>query len=122
MQGLCRLSRPTIHLGTATGRLVADAGWHTVPHRRRGSRGEAQDASLHPVSSGPSNDPLHGLTLEVILTRLLAIHGWDGLARHVDVRCFKLDPSIKSSLTFLRRTPWARKQVEDLFLASLGAR
>ena len=74
------------------------------------------------MNPGHSNDPLHGLTLEVILTRLLAVHGWEGLAGHVDVRCFKLDPSIKSSLTFLRRTPWARKQVEDLYLASLANR
>lgn len=74
------------------------------------------------MSSGANNDPLHGLTLEMILTRLLEVHGWAGLARHVDVRCFKLHPSIRSSLTFLRRTPWARKKVEELYLASVTAR
>jgi uncharacterized protein (DUF2132 family) len=63
-----------------------------------------------------SNDPLHGITLERIVTELLARHGWEGLAARIDIRCFKLDPSIKSSLTFLRRTPWARKKVEALYL------
>jgi uncharacterized protein (DUF2132 family) len=63
-----------------------------------------------------SNDPLHGITLERIVTELVARHGWEGLAARIDIRCFKLDPSIKSSLTFLRRTPWARKKVEALYL------
>ena len=63
-----------------------------------------------------SNDPLHGLTLETILTRLVEKYGWDGLAKRIDVRCFRNDPSIKSSLTFLRRTPWARTKVEELYL------
>jgi uncharacterized protein (DUF2132 family) len=62
------------------------------------------------------NDPLHGITLERIVTELVARHGWEELGRRIDIRCFKLDPSIKSSLTFLRRTPWARKKVEDLYL------
>ena len=61
-------------------------------------------------------DPLHGMTLQAILERLLEAYGWDGLARRVDIRCFKSDPSIKSSLTFLRRTPWAREKVEALFV------
>ena len=61
-------------------------------------------------------DPLHGITLEALLTELVAQHGWDGLAREVDVRCFKNDPSIKSSLSFLRKTPWARAKVEALFV------
>lgn len=74
------------------------------------------------MTSGGSNDPLHGLTLEVILTRLVEARGWDGLAARVDVRCFRLDPTIKSSLTFLRRTPWARKKVEDLYLETFVAR
>ena len=63
-----------------------------------------------------SKDPLHGITLEALLTELVAHHGWDGLAREVDVRCFKNDPSIKSSLSFLRKTPWARAKVEALFV------
>lgn len=68
--------------------------------------------------SGGGKDPLHGITLEQIVTELVARHGWEGLARRIDVRCFKLDPSIKSSLTFLRRTPWARKKVEELYLVT----
>ncbi|WP_407295635.1 VF530 family DNA-binding protein [Stutzerimonas zhaodongensis] len=62
------------------------------------------------------NNPLHGVTLEAILIELHAHFGWDGLAERVDIRCFKSDPSIKSSLTFLRRTPWAREKVEALFV------
>ena len=63
-----------------------------------------------------SNDPLHGLTLQAILAALVERIGWEGLAREVDVRCFKHEPSIKSSLTFLRKTPWAREKVEALFV------
>ena len=66
-----------------------------------------------------NKDPLHGVTLERIVTELVARHGWEELGRRIDIRCFKSDPSIKSSLTFLRRTPWARKKVEDLWV--LGA-
>ena len=64
------------------------------------------------------NDPLHGITLETILRKLVDKYGWDGLARRIDVNCFKSDPSISSSLKFLRKTPWARKEVEDLFVNS----
>ncbi|WP_408003065.1 VF530 family protein [Pseudomonas pohangensis] len=63
-----------------------------------------------------TQDPLHGITLEALLTELVARYGWDGLARQVDVRCFKNDPSIKSSLSFLRKTPWARQKVEAMFV------
>ncbi|KAF7598272.1 MAG: transporter [Candidatus Dactylopiibacterium carminicum] len=65
-----------------------------------------------------ANNPLHGLTLEAILTRLVEHYGWEELGRRIEVRCFLFDPSIKSSLKFLRRTPWARAQVEALYLAS----
>jgi uncharacterized protein (DUF2132 family) len=66
----------------------------------------------------PSNpDPLHGVTLEAMLRALHAQYGWEGLAQRVDIRCFKNDPSVKSSLTFLRKTPWAREQIEALFLS-----
>lgn len=63
-----------------------------------------------------SNDPLHGQTLEKILMALVEKYGWEELGRRIDIRCFKADPSIKSSLTFLRRTPWARSKVEALFV------
>jgi uncharacterized protein (DUF2132 family) len=62
------------------------------------------------------NDPLHGTTLENILTELVEHYGWDKLGRIINIRCFNNDPSIKSSLQFLRRTPWARNKVEDLYL------
>ncbi|MDH4232404.1 MAG: VF530 family protein [Nitrospirota bacterium] len=62
------------------------------------------------------NNPLHGITLEMILNELVAHYGWDELGRLITIRCFNSEPSIKSSLTFLRKTPWARKKVEDLYL------
>jgi uncharacterized protein (DUF2132 family) len=62
---------------------------------------------------------LHGITLEVILTDLVEQVGWEELGRRIAIKCFTDDPSIKSSLKFLRRTPWARKKVEDLYLRSL---
>ena len=65
-----------------------------------------------------SKDPLHGITLETIVTALVEQYGWEELASRIDVRCFTHDPSVKSSLTFLRKTPWARKKVEDLFVRS----
>jgi uncharacterized protein (DUF2132 family) len=64
-------------------------------------------------------DPLHGVTLEMILTRLVERLGWPAMGRAVDIRCFQFNPSIKSSLQFLRRTPWARKKVEELYLSQL---
>jgi uncharacterized protein (DUF2132 family) len=63
----------------------------------------------------PKN-PLHGITLEMILNELVAHHGWDTLGRQIDIRCFNHEPGIASSLKFLRRTPWAREQVESLYL------
>ena len=64
------------------------------------------------------NDPLHGVTLETILRKLVNKYGYEGLAKRIDIKCFKSDPSINSSLRFLRTTPWARKQVEELFVNS----
>ena len=66
-----------------------------------------------------SNNPLHGITLEMILTHLVEKYGWEELGDRITIKCFTTDPSIKSSLKFLRRTPWARKKVEDLYLRSL---
>ena len=63
-----------------------------------------------------SKDPLLGKTLEMILTDLVAQMGWEYMGQMVDIRCFKHDPSIKSSLAFLRKTPWARKKVEELYM------
>jgi uncharacterized protein (DUF2132 family) len=65
-----------------------------------------------------SRDPLHGVTLEMILNRLVERLGWEEMGRRIDIRCFNVDPSVSSSLKFLRRTPWARKRVEELYLAT----
>lgn len=62
------------------------------------------------------NNPLHGVTLETVVNRLVDHYGWEELSYHVDINCFRNDPSVKSSLKFLRRTPWARTKVETLYL------
>jgi uncharacterized protein (DUF2132 family) len=74
---------------------------------------EGAPAPLHP------RDPLHGLTLETIVTRLADHYGWPSLAEQLPLRCFQSDPSVSSSLKFLRRTPWARQKVESLYLFML---
>jgi len=71
------------------------------------------------MSGSPSHDPLHGVTLEMMLNRLVERVGWREMGRLIDIRCFNFNPSVKSSLQFLRRTPWARKKVEELYLQSL---
>jgi len=63
------------------------------------------------------NNPLHGITLEKIVTSLVDYYGWASLSKQIDINCFKSNPSIKSSLKFLRKTPWAREKVEALYLA-----
>jgi uncharacterized protein (DUF2132 family) len=63
-----------------------------------------------------SNDPLHGKTLEFIVTELVNYFGWEVLGQHIPINCFNSNPSIKSSLTFLRKTPWARTKVEQLYI------
>ena len=65
------------------------------------------------------NNPLHGITLEMILTHLVNQYGWKELGSLITINCFNENPSIKSSLKFLRTTPWARKKVEDLYRASI---
>jgi len=66
----------------------------------------------------PGN-PLHGISLEMILTQLVADYGWTELGRIIDIRCFNHEPSIKSSLKFLRKTPWARTKVEELYISKI---
>jgi len=68
------------------------------------------------MSTPQANNPLHGITLEMMLTRLVAHYGWEKLAAKIAINCFSKDPSIKSSLKFLRKTPWARQKVETLYL------
>lgn len=69
------------------------------------------------MSAEHANDPLHGHTLEMIVNSLVAYYGWDELGKRIKIRCFTSHPSVNSSLKFLRKTPWARKKVEDQFIA-----
>lgn len=70
------------------------------------------------MSQPQQNNPLHGKTLERILQVLVVCYGWENLGERIDINCFQNDPSIKSSLKFLRKTPWAREKVEGLYLYS----
>lgn len=70
------------------------------------------------MSDQQSNDPLHGITLEQIVNSLVQHYGWDELGKRIKIRCFNSDPSVSSSLKFLRKTPWARQKVEGLYIAS----
>jgi len=70
------------------------------------------------MSERQVNNPLHGITLEQIVNRLVGQYGWAELGIRIHIRCFNSDPSVKSSLKFLRKTPWARKKVENLYIAT----
>ena len=70
------------------------------------------------MSKEQANNSLHGVTLQMVVTKLVDRYGWDGLAQRVNINCFKSDPSIKSSLKFLRKTQWARDKVESLYLST----
>jgi len=72
------------------------------------------------VTDAQPNNPLHGITLERMVTALAEHYGWEGLARRVNINCFKNEPSVKSSLKFLRRTPWARAEVEALYVETFS--
>ena len=72
-----------------------------------------------PAPAKQANNPLHGKTLEAIVTELADYYGWDGLGKRIPVRCFTFEPSVGSSLKFLRKTPWARDKVESLYLYML---
>ena len=72
------------------------------------------------TTNSQTNNPLHGITLEMMLTQLVKHHGWLELGQRIPIKCFTDNASIKSSLKFLRQTPWARKKVEDLYLKSIA--
>jgi uncharacterized protein (DUF2132 family) len=72
------------------------------------------------MSNSQPNNPLHAVTLELMVTQLVNELGWEELARRVRIRCFQFDPSVSSSLKFLRRTPWARSEVERLYLERIN--
>ena len=80
--------------------------------------GGTPPAADRPPVSHP-RDPLHGITLENILNQLVQRYGWLEMGRRIPIRCFQFNPSVKSSLTFLRKTPWARKKVEDWFIGEM---
>ena len=77
------------------------------------------DASPAPAPPAQPRNPLHGVTLEAMVTALADYYGWEVLAQHIAIRCFAVDPSVSSSLKFLRKTPWARDKVESLYLFML---
>lgn len=74
------------------------------------------DTPATPATSDQPGNPLHGLTLEAVVTALSDHYGWDGLGQRINIRCFTSEPSVPSSLKFLRKTPWARDKVESLYL------
>jgi uncharacterized protein (DUF2132 family) len=74
------------------------------------------------VTDSQANNPLHGVTLEKVVTDLENHFGWEGLAAKININCFKTDPSVKSSLKFLRKTPWAREKVEQLYINTFSRR
>ena len=86
---------------------------HTIYRMTNDEPTELKPPIVHP------RDPLHGVTLEKIVNDLVQRHGWSEMARRIPVRCFQFNPTTKSSLTFLRKTPWARKRVEDWFIGEL---
>lgn len=71
------------------------------------------------MSDVQKNNPLHGITLEMMVTYLVDHFGWEELGNRINIKCFRIDPSIRSSLTFLRKTPWAREKLEQLYLHTL---
>jgi uncharacterized protein (DUF2132 family) len=80
---------------------------------------EPQTEPAPAARAAQPRNPLHGLTLETIVTRLADFYGWDDLGQRIPIRCFTHDPSVGSSLKFLRKTPWAREKVEGLYLFML---
>ena len=99
-------------------REAASLTWAPGPRRRGDNR---LMSTPEPPQHQPRN-PLHGLTLEAIVVALQEEYGWEGLDARIPLRCFAFEPSVKSSLKFLRRTPWAREKVESLYLFMLRER
>lgn len=81
---------------------------------------DRENTSDNTSNKKQANNPLHGVKLVVILEHLVSLYGWETLGSKINIRCFTSDPSIKSSLKFLRKTPWARDKVEALYLRSLS--
>lgn len=83
------------------------------------SPGSTHYIDMDKAKEDQPNNPLHGVKLLAMLQYLVSVYGWEELGDRINIRCFNYDPSIKSSLTFLRRTPWAREQVEQLYLETI---
>ena len=79
----------------------------------------AEEPTQNPAATGQPGNPLHGVTLETIVSALVSHYGWDELGKRISIRCFVSEPSVASSLKFLRKTPWAREKVEGLYLYML---
>lgn len=103
---------------------------HKPPTESNGARTTEPIATQPPTPTDPANpapakqarNPLHGITLEAMVVGLADYFGWDELGRQIPIRCFQIDPSVGSSLKFLRKTPWAREKVESLYLFMLRER
>jgi uncharacterized protein (DUF2132 family) len=99
---------------------------HTPPTESNGAHTtEPAPTPTHPAGAAPAKqvrNPLHGITLEAMVVALADYFGWDELGRQIPIRCFQIDPSVGSSLKFLRKTPWAREKVESLYLFMLRER
>ena len=99
---------------------------HTPPTESNGAHTtEPAPAPTPPAGAAPAKqarNPLHGITLEAMVVALADYFGWDELGRRIPIRCFQIDPSVGSSLKFLRKTPWAREKVESLYLFMLRER
>lgn len=91
----------------------------SVDFKGAGHNAEMSIDSATPPPPKQARNPLHGITLEAVVTALEAHYGWPGLAQRINIRCFASDPSVASSLKFLRKTPWARDKVESLYLYML---
>jgi uncharacterized protein (DUF2132 family) len=89
----------------------------TPPNESSASPGG--DSSPSKSERSHPRDPLHGITLEQIINQLVQRHGWSEMGRRIPIRCFQFNPTVKSSLTFLRKTPWARQKVENWYLDEL---
>ena len=95
------------------------AAWSRSHIAQRAGLGAARRSARMqklPMQTNPSKDPLHGMTLEAIVTALVEHFGWAELGQRIEIKCFRIDPSVSSSLKFLRKTPWARAKVESLYL------
>ena len=99
---------------------------HTPPTESNGAHTtEPAPTPTYPAGAAPAKqvrNPLHGITLEAMVVALADYFGWDELGRQIPIRCFQIDPSVGSSLKFLRKTPWAREKVESLYLFMLRER